>query len=171
MLVPHWTRVRCFYNPPRSASTRCSVAPPSRLYSDAILSSALCVVIYAYISTLEPIQKERKKDFERWSNNVDLFMKLTFVSRQRSIAAARVECLLFPRHVPLCGIPAPWRKTIVLAIVLAIVDGACAALGRNADIMYETVGGEGREMCVGMCVPCIRARCQARSLCPSGCGL
>ena len=28
-------------NPPRSANTRCKVAPPSRLYSEAILSSAL----------------------------------------------------------------------------------------------------------------------------------
>ena len=28
-------------NPPRSANTKCNVAPPSRLYSDAILSSAL----------------------------------------------------------------------------------------------------------------------------------
>ena len=165
MLVRHRARVRCFYNPPRSASTRCSVAPPSRLYSDAILSSALCAVTRTYVSALERFM-EREWIVERWSDKGAGFwsregrqgyMHLTFVSRHRSTVAARVGCLLSPRHVPLCGIPAPWRENDRVSEGSDIDDGrygACAARERDADVMCGTVGGGKveREMGVGMCV-------------------
>ena len=61
----------------------------------------------------------KRRIVERWSDKRagvwscegrEGYIGLTFVSRHRSTAAARVGCLLFPRHVPLCGIPAGWRQ-------------------------------------------------------------
>ena len=53
LLMPHLclksTVLHTVYHaPPRSASTRCSVLPPSRLYSAAVLSSALSNTLAMY---------------------------------------------------------------------------------------------------------------------------
>ena len=109
-----------------------------------------CAWKYMHISAsvLDPCKK-KEKEFERWSDKgarywscegKERYMNLTFVSRHKSVAAARVGCLLFPRHVPLCGIPAPWRVRHRVSKCFGYCRWACAARGRNADIMYGTVG-------------------------------
>ena len=58
-IAPHMSNPTLAQNPPRSANTKCNVAPPSRLYSDAILSSALYVA--AYESAFPPFPTTTKE--------------------------------------------------------------------------------------------------------------
>lgn len=84
---PHSWCTFFIHRPPRRARTRCNVAPPSRLYSSAVLSSFLQFHVSCGIASRENRRRH------------------TFAFLRRLNAVGLVECLLFLRLVPLCGRP------------------------------------------------------------------